>query len=288
MKALFLVNPTNPTSKSLSSRTVNRIRAIVHKSNPNLIILADNVYAPFVKEFNTLMNVLPRNTIGVYSFSKYFGSTGWRLGCIALHKTNIIDRVLLKEMDQSVHDRYKMISIKPEKIKFIDRLLIDSRQVAEAHTAGLSTPQQVMMCLFAVYDLIDTKRVYNKKLKVILEKRMKDLLHPISYKVPDSDLDSSYYIILNIVEVVRNLAGSGFANYINDMRDPLEFLMRLAKDYGVVLLSSIGFGGPFWGVRVSLANLATEDYAPIGESLRSLIDEYYAEFKTWRKKNKDK
>jgi len=89
MKALFLVNPTNPTAMSLSASTVRRIATVVRKKNPNLIILEDNVYAPFVREFNNFFNILPRNTIGVFSFSKYFGVTGWRLGTIIMHTATL-------------------------------------------------------------------------------------------------------------------------------------------------------------------------------------------------------
>jgi aspartate 4-decarboxylase len=32
------------------------------------------------------MGICPQNTIFVYSFSKYFGATGWRLGAIGMHE----------------------------------------------------------------------------------------------------------------------------------------------------------------------------------------------------------
>lgn len=287
MRALFLVNPANPSSVSLSAATVRRIANIVKTSNPNLIIISDNVYAPFVTQFNSLFNALPRNTIGIYSFSKYFGSTGWRLGAIAMHDSNIIDSKLLKHAPPDVNNRYTMISVHPEKIKFIDRLLIDSRQVAEAHTAGLSTPQQTMMCLFAIHDLLDTEMEYNKEIKNLLAVRMENLLSPISYETPENELHSNYYIIINLVKAVNNLLGGAeFGNYLTDHRDPLEFLIRLAKDYATVLLPAVGFAGPFWGIRVSLANLDTESYELIGQNIRSLIDEYYIEFKAWEEKQK--
>ena len=60
VRALFLVNPTNPTARSLSASTVRRIAAVVRKKNPNLIIIEDAVYAPFAREFNNFFNVLPR------------------------------------------------------------------------------------------------------------------------------------------------------------------------------------------------------------------------------------
>ena len=61
---------------------------------PDLIILTDDVYGTFVDGFRSLMAELPHNTIGVYSYSKYFGCTGWRLGVIALHEDNIIDKMI--------------------------------------------------------------------------------------------------------------------------------------------------------------------------------------------------
>lgn len=287
MRALFLVNPTNPTARSLSASTVRRMAAVVRKKNPNLIILEDNVYAPYVKEFNDFFNVLPKNTIGVFSFSKYFGVTGWRLGTIIMHNTNIIDNTLLKEVSEEVHGRYKMISTKPSQIKFIDRILADSRQVAEAHVAGLSTPQQTLMTLFATYDMLDKGRVYSKTLDALLLKRMKYLLTPIAYPHESGPLDTNYYIIIDILKAVDGLTGcSGFSDYLKEHRDPLEFLLNLAKHYGVILLPAVGFAGPFWGVRVSLANLETDDYNLIGESLRCLLDDYYEEFKKWEAREK--
>lgn len=285
MKALFLVNPTNPTGLSLSSSVVRRMAAVIRAKNPNLIILEDNVYAPFVKEFNDFFNVLPRNTIGVFSFSKYFGTTGWRLGTIIMHDNNIIDGVLLKNAPEQVNDRYRMLSIKPENIKFIDRILADSRQVAEAHVAGLSTPQQTLMTLFATYDLMDKERTYQNNLESIVYDRISTLLAPINYTIEESALNSNYYVVIDIAKAGDNLVGGyAFGEYLRKHRDPIEFLFRLAKSYGVVLLPAVGFAGPFWGVRVSLANLYEEDYDLIGQSLRSIIDEYYEEFKKWEDK----
>lgn len=64
------------------------------KLNPNLMILTDDVYGTFVEGFTSLMKDLPKNTICVYSFSKYFGCTGWRLGVIAIHRENIYDDMI--------------------------------------------------------------------------------------------------------------------------------------------------------------------------------------------------
>lgn len=280
MKALFLCNPTNPTALSLSSSTVKKIASIVKKSNPYLIILCDNVYAPFVDKFNSFLNVLPFNTIAVYSFSKYFGTTGWRLGTIILNEDNIIDSYLLKHIPDSVNKRYSISSTLPSSLPFIERLLLDSRQVAEGHTAGLSTPQQVIMSLFAIHDNLDIDRTYNKLIKNILRRRMKNLITPIKYYLKESDMNSNYYIIIDILQVSNNLFhNKKFTKYLQNNIDPLEFLIQLAKQYSTVLLTAVGFAGPFWGVRVSLANLPDDDYTKIGNNIKSLLQDYYKKFK---------
>lgn len=291
MKALFLVNPTNPTGMSLSSDTVRKITTAIRKNNPNIIIIEDNVYAPYVEEFNDFFNVLPRNTIGIFSFSKYFGATGWRLGTIIMHNNNIIDNLLLNpkmrkdtKILEEINNRYKMIDINPEKIKFIDRVLADSRQVSEAHVAGLSTPQQMIISLFAVYELLD-KQKYHKTLTNMLYTRINNLVSPLEYEVEESKINTNYYVVINITKVANNLLGGiDFGNYLQKHRDPLEFLINLSKKYGTVLLPAVSFAGPWWGVRVSLANLDNDDYKVIGENLRSLIDEYYEDFKKWEKR----
>ena len=64
----------------MKPETIRLIKTIVKKANPNLMIISDDVYGTFVDNFQSLVADLPYNSIGVYSFSKYFGVTGWRLG----------------------------------------------------------------------------------------------------------------------------------------------------------------------------------------------------------------
>ena len=95
VKAFFLVNPSNPASHALSEKTLERLKQVVEK-NPDLIILTDDVYGTFAEDFRTVYSVLPYNTILVYSFSKLYGVTGWRVGLIAMNKSNVCDRLLTK------------------------------------------------------------------------------------------------------------------------------------------------------------------------------------------------
>jgi aspartate 4-decarboxylase len=49
----------------------------------------------------------------------------------------------------------------------------DSRDVALNHTAGLSLPQQVMMTLFSLSELMDEKKQYQKACIGICKKRVR-------------------------------------------------------------------------------------------------------------------
>ncbi len=107
VKAFFLVNPSNPPSVRMSDESLEYLASIV-KDRPDLIILTDDVYGTFADNFVSLFALCPRNTILVYSFSKYFGATGWRLGVIATHRDNIFDDKLAKLPDdqrQQLHKR---------------------------------------------------------------------------------------------------------------------------------------------------------------------------------------
>ena len=79
VKAFFLVNPSNPPSVKMSDESLQYIAEIV-KERPDLILLTDDVYGTFADDFVSLFALAPKNTILVYSYSKYFGATGWRLG----------------------------------------------------------------------------------------------------------------------------------------------------------------------------------------------------------------
>ena len=96
IKALFFVNPSNPPSVAMREKSMERLATLIQKNRPDLIVVTDDVYGTFVPGFRSLMAEVPHNTIGVYSFSKYFGCTGWRLGVVAIHQDNIFDKAIAK------------------------------------------------------------------------------------------------------------------------------------------------------------------------------------------------
>jgi len=281
IKAFFLVNPGNPTAVKLREEVLERIRDIVEGERNDLVIITDDVYATFADDFKSVYSVLPHNTILVYSFSKYFGATGWRLGVIALHRDNVVDKLiqeLPEEIKEKLDERYKLITPNPRELKFMDRLVADSRNVALRHTAGLSTPQQVQMVLFALYALMDEEDKYKEAVKRILRRRYRALYRGMGLEPVESPDYTYYYTLLDMEELGEKLYGKEFSEWFMKNFPPEEFIIRLAKEAGVVLLPGRGFDVPHPSARVSLANLREVDYLKIGQTIRRILDEYHREF----------
>ena len=281
VKLLCLVNPSNPPSYKLSEHCMERIVDIVKHDNPNLMIVTDDVYGTFAKDFRSLMYELPQNTLCVYSFSKYFGATGWRLAVIGLAKDNIYDRLIasLPQLQRDdLYRRYRSLTPDPEKITFIDRLVADSRAVALNHTAGLSTPQQVQMSLFALMCLIDKDDRYKGVMQDMIHGRLDALWTSAGFKlVPDGNR-VGYYSEIDIMVWGKKLYGEEFCTWLAKNHEPLDVVLRLAQQTSVVLLNGSGFAGPDWSIRASLANLTKDDYVAIGNAVKEILDGYYKEY----------
>ncbi len=278
IKALFMVNPMNPGSVSMSRESIEKIAALVKNERKNLIILTDTVYCRFTDEFHDLIQLIPENCIGVFSFSKYFGVTGWRLGVIFINRENIFDKMLSglgREQKKLLNMRYLIDSTDPGSLPFIERLLMDSRSVALAHTGGLSTPQQCIMALFSLYDLMDDQNNYKKAIQAILYRRMENLYKPLGIEFQKGADKTFYYQMIDIGILSEHLHGKEFTQYLTENFTVFDFLLELASGYQTVLLPGSGFAGPQWSVRVSMANLYEDDYQKIGENLVSLIKEYH-------------
>lgn len=281
VKLVCLVNPSNPPSLALSARVAEQIREIVEDHNPGLILVTDDVYGTFVEDFRSIATDLPRNTLLVYSYSKHYGVTGWRLGVIGLNDDNVIDEKIAA-LPQAEKDRlarrYSMLSLHPEEIRFIDRLVADSRQVALNHTAGLSTPQQVMMVLLSLFDMLEEGQAYKELIRTIVHRRLDLLLEGAAMKIAADPLRAAYYVELDLLAEALRVHGQAFADYLQATYEPVDPLFRLAEQTGVVLLNGGGFDGPQWSVRASLANLDDLDYLKIGHHLRDIFNDYIAEW----------
>lgn len=289
-KMLFVVNPSNPPSYALDQATVDALKEVV-EANPDLMILTDDVYGTFVDGYRSLIAELPYNSMSCYSFSKYFGATGQRLAVTALEPDNVYDYLITKLSDEEkaiLEQRYQSLTTDVPGLKFIDRMVAESRLVALNHTAGLSTPQQIQMSLFGLGSLIDNAQrdgAYHKRMLRLIHDRYNALWRSFGFEMPEDKLRADYYSEIDLMVWAKKLHGQEFADFINDNYDPLSVVFRLASESGSVVLNGDGFDGPKWSIRVSLANLNEEDYSRIGADIRHVLDEYAKE---WRASLREK
>ena len=284
VKAFFVVNPGNPYAVALSAESIAAIGRVLEK-RPDLMLLTDDVYGTFVPGFRSLLGAFPRNTIGVYSYSKYFGCSGWRLGVIAVHENNVFDEkiaALPEAVRQALDQRYGPLTLTPRKIKFIDRIVADSRDIALNHTAGLSLPQQVMMALFSLAEMHDTKKVYQQACIELLRRRALATIDGLGIEVPPNPLFDWYYGLIDFDFWMRKYGGDDVVEWMKANVHPLDIVFRLAEDHGIVLLSGGGFDAPDWSVRVSFANLDDDVYDDIGRAVRAVARSYVMAYRAAR------
>ena len=281
IKLLVVVNPSNPPSVAMHPRSVARLARVVRRRNPDLVVISDDVYASFVPGYRALLAALPRNTIGIYSFSKHFGATGWRLGVVALHDDHVLERRIAAQPERlrrAVAARYAPLTLAPEKLAFIDRMVAESRAIALNHTAGLSAPQQVQMTLLAAYGLSAEGRRTRADLRRLLGARLRALYDGLGVPLPADPLRAGYYCELDLALWAERHHGPAFAAWLRRRHEPVDFVLRLAERASIVLMPCAAFGGPPWSVRVSLANLPAQAYAAIGRHLAALARAYLREW----------
>ena len=245
IKVFFLINPSNPPSVKIDQRSLDKIAKIVKEERQDLIILTDDVYGTFADDFQSIFAICPHNTILVYSYSKYFGATGWRLGVIATHKENVLDtklKALPKDAKKALDRRYGSLLPDVSTLKFIDRLVADSRTVALNHTAGLSTPQQIQMVLFSLFALMDENDNYKATLKKVIRKREAALYRELGVEPEQNENSVDYYTLLDLEVISRKLYGDEFADWLKGAFANNELLFRIADETGIVLLPGKGFG----------------------------------------------
>lgn len=283
VKAFFLVNPSNPASHALSGKVLERLSQVVEK-NPDLIILTDDVYGTFASDFQTVYAALPYNTILVYSFSKLYGVTGWRVGLIAMNENNVCDRLLseLPETDKAyLRKEYSIVTTDPDSMPFLDRVVADSRSIGLYHTSGLSTPSQAFMDMLALSHLVYVAKgeedPYIRQANDTVHERYVALMNALGLELDESAANAQYYTLIDVYALVRAEYGEAFLRWLQDEKTEIDLLNDLASRKGVVLMYGPGFNAPDGTIRVSLANLNTEDYTEIARRLFELLDEYSAE-----------
>ncbi len=281
-KMLFVVNPSNPPSYAIAPETVEAIKEAV-KANPDLMILTDDVYGTFVKGYRSLIADLPYNSMSCYSFSKYYGATGWRIAVTAVSRDNVFDRLISELPDDKkalLEQRYQTLTLDVKNLGFIDRMVAESRLIALNHTAGLSTPQQIQMSLFALGSLLDKEGIYHERMLKLIHDRYNALWKSFGFTMPADPLRADYYSEIDLLVWAEKLHGKEFADYIDRTYNPLTAVFRLASETGSVVLNGDGFDGPRWSIRVSLANLDEADYVRLGHNIRKILDQFADEWKS--------
>jgi aspartate 4-decarboxylase len=203
------------------------------------------------------------------------------MGVVATHKHNVIDELisnLPEKTARQLDERYSSITTAPRTIKFIDRLVADSRTVALNHTAGLSTPIQAQMSLFSLFSLMDEAGSYKASMKRIVLRRKEALYRELGLPMPHDPNSVRYYHLLDMESLSAQMHGVEFSKWLLKRLKPNEALFRLAEETGVILLPGRGFGAAHPSGRVSLANLNEYDYANIGRAIRKMASEYFELF----------
>lgn len=83
-RVMLLCSPANPTGAVLSRRNLEEVAAVAREHN--LLVLSDETYCDLVYEGqHTSMGALPdmaAATVSMFSFSKTYAMTGWRVGWV--------------------------------------------------------------------------------------------------------------------------------------------------------------------------------------------------------------
>jgi aspartate 4-decarboxylase len=193
-----------------------------------------------------------------------------------VHENCVVDQIIKKlpAKKQALLDvRYRLTSTKPGEIPFHERLEMDSRQVALAHTGGISGPQQVGMCLFSLYELLDQSYSYKKAIMDILKKRWAALFKALGLPEPQGNNLTRYYALIDLKQLAEKMYGPKFAKEFTKGH-ALEFLFKLAENHHTVCLPGAGFAGPEWSLRVALANIGEKQCAQVGQAIVEVMKEY--------------
>lgn len=281
IKAFFLVNPSNPGSHALKKEMLEHIREVVH-ARPDLMIITDDVYGTFVDHFQTVYTVAPRNTLLVYSFSKLYGVTGWRTGLIAMNEDNVFDALIkklpAKKKEELRHD-YSIVTLDPDHFPFVERICADSRNIGLYHTSGLSTPQQGFMAIMALTHLVCKKDdSYIRLSKEIVSSRYSDLFSTLGMPEDNDPTNAKYYSLIDVYRIAEKVYDAHFAAWLKDSFEEIDFLMRLAKEEGVVLMEGVGFSATPGTLRVSQANLPDKAYKMIAGRILETLAEYHTQY----------
>lgn len=168
-KAIVINSPSNPTGKVFSKQNLLRIGELAKQHG--LLIIIDDPYSQFTYEnrgryFNLASVVeLFENIAYLYSFSKAYAMSGWRLGYMILP-------AVLKRQAIKIHDLNMICTSRVSQAAGIAALTGDAHHLAEFEVAFASRRELICQRLDAmphVFDYIKPEGAYYVFPKILAE-----------------------------------------------------------------------------------------------------------------------
>ena len=207
-KAIFYCNPNNPTGTIYTKEQLLQLGELAQKNN--LFLISDEVYKDFVFNGDQIFSLaevpeLRKHIIRIFSFSKAFAMTGWRVGY--LHSDESLVQEILK-----VHD-----------------CLV---------TCAPAISQYAAMGAMEMGDL-DRHRLFEdyRTRKELIEKRLKTLSHVFDFVTPKG----AYYIFPRILPSVAEKYDLDILTDNGEI-DSWKFTMWLLENTQVAVVPGIAFG----------------------------------------------
>ena len=125
---------------------------------------------------------------------------------------------------------------------------------------------------------IDRLVMYFKSADAIVARRYHILCEALGIPEDNSPTNAKYYTIIDIYHIAEQKYGKAFRMYLEKNVEQIDFLVRLSKEKGLVLMAGMGFDAPAGTLRISQANLPDEDYRQIGIRILALLEEYYRKY----------
>ncbi len=277
LRLAISVSPGNPVPVVTDPASIDALEEAVG-AHPDLLVIADYVYMHFLdRPVETEIRRLPRNTIGVYSVSKDFGLAGARLGVVLVHPECAAQRALAGlDEGEVAHERYRRRAMRPAEMPFAERVVADSRGVSFTHMSGLSTPLQALLCLCAVYDMVEPESErYFGWVRGELTDRVEALYDGLGLPAPEwlHGPSSRYSTIIDLIEVARARGGAELAQALQS-QDLWTLMRRLAREWKVILTPGEGFGAGEWSVRACFPSVSTEQARELGRRLGDALEAF--------------
>jgi len=206
-KAIFYCNPNNPTGIIYTKEQLLKLGEMADKYN--LFLISDEVYKDFVFSKDNLFSLaeipeLRKKVIRLFSFSKTYAMTGWRIGYVNA------DREIAKEI-----------------LKIHDSLVTCAPVISQYAAMGaLEMGEQ---------DVEEFRKKYIERRSIIC-KRLDRLKKYFSYIRPNS----TYYVFPKIN--AENLPTSFKKNYENNRSLSWQFALWILEKAQVAVVPGMAFG----------------------------------------------